>query len=148
MEDIGITNEFLDEVLRLTSSTYLGMNKLSPKLHNVKKFSTVYNREGHFVCIIATRGKLLYFDPLGLPPFSKDIQNFMQSDNRVIIINEVTVQHPLSFFCAFFVMCKILSEERPNVKLKPFSSQDLQKNDSISVSNIQRLLECLMFIHF
>ena len=148
MDKIGVTNDFLDELLTNASNTYIGMDKLSPKLHNQKNFSVVFNVDGHFVCLLAKKNILLYFDPLGLPPFSSKIRKFIKKDKRKTIISDKTIQHPLSFFCAFFVMCKIISEERPHVKLRKFNFKKLEKNDYICIENITRLLKYFKLLYF
>ena len=139
MDKIGIANKFLDRMLRRTSGLYSGMNNLAKKLHK-KQFATVYNRENHFVCIIGLKAKLIYYDPLGLPPFATDLIAFLQADTRKLHVNSVTVQHPLSFYCAFFVMQRILEEENKESLLIPFNYIHLEDNDSICIANILELV--------
>lgn len=139
MEQLGITNNFLNRTLQKTAKMYIGMNKLGRSLHN-KNFSAAYNRAHHFVCIIAESNKIIYFDPLGLPPHDASIIEFLNADPRPLHINGVTIQHPFSFYCAFFVLLRILSHENPFVTVEKFNYENLEYNDAICIRNILRLI--------
>ncbi len=56
---LGLSEAYVDTVLRQTSETYVGLNRASEELHN-QSFSTVFLRDGHFVCLIGHPKKLVF----------------------------------------------------------------------------------------
>ena len=142
MDAIGLTNDYVKTILERYSYNFIGMNKLAKKLHTKANFSTVHNVDGHFIAIIAHRGEIEYFDPIGLPPLSRKIRRFLATDRRNIYVNSKTIQHPMSVFCGFFVILKVLAVEKsPETKLISFNSKYLERNDNICVLNIIKLMK-------
>lgn len=133
---LGLTNSYVSGILKKHTDYFTGINKLSPRLHNESRFSTVTNIDGHFITIIGFPEKILFIDSFGLPPQDERILNFLDSDERPCFINEITYQHPLSVFCGYFTMYFILYTERQHHNLRDFEPVRVELNDQICIDNL------------
>ena len=140
MDTIGLTNDYLQNILEQISLHFVGVNNLTGKLHSLSRFSAVCNTHGHFICILGFSDRLLYIDPFGLAPMDGRITAFLEADLRPCYINRATYQHPLSVYCGFFCVYFILYAERMHKDLHAFDGFLLELNDQICMSNIHTLL--------
>ena len=136
MDEVGLTNDYVEAFLSRTSPSFYGINKLDKILHDTQRFSVVHNISGHFVGMIGLANRIIYFDPLGLNISNREMQDFLKADTRKKIENSTTYQHPLSAYCGFFVILRILCEDYNPTGLKHFNFSKLEKNDAICVQNI------------
>ena len=145
--DLGLRNDYLNQILFSTSRYFCGVNNLPKTLHTHPIFSTVINVDGHFVTLIGRPDKLMYVDSFGLPPSDREIVEFITEDVRPCLINSTTYQHPLSIYCGFFSIFFVLfSEIGRTITLQRFDLHNLEQNDEICITNLELLLEAAPFL--
>lgn len=124
MKKQSITRKYLNELKPLTNfeieaklkndKTFKGVymsNRLPPKMESgsyVFNLDRYENNGTHWTCAVndPNQESIVYFDSFGISP-NQDIENFLRSSGKSVIINTTPYQHILSracgYYCIYFI---------------------------------------------
>ena len=121
-------------------------NKL-PQVKQKQKWSFItnlskYGEAGtHWIAIGKFKKRIIYFDSFGLQP-SGLILRYLKNNFPRFFYSSLTIQHPFSLSCGFFVICFCIINEL-NISfddfIKKFSRTNLYNNDKVIVKWINKL---------
>ena len=151
MEEKGITNLYIDELMNKISSSYRGTFPCDTIPHffdeNVSLIINLsrHDEEGsHLISVYILKRKIIYFDPFGIKSNNTYINKYLLKYNKKIVYSKKTVQHILSSHCGFFVMSFILFVEKHKSLAKYlslFNTKHLKCNDFICVEIIKYYIQ-------
>ena len=151
MEEKGITNLYIDELMNKISSSYRGTFPCDTIPHffdeNVSLIINLSRHDekgSHLISIYIFKRKIIYFDPFGIKSNNTYINKYLSKYNKKIVYSKKSLQHILSSHCGFFVMSFILFYEKHKSLTKYlalFNTKHLKCNDFICVEIIKYYIQ-------
>lgn len=145
-EELGLTNMYIDQVLKKACSNYKGVfssNNLPKRVFDtgclVCNLSESSQIGSHFITIIIDKDKVSYLDSFGIRCENDEIRYFLRMQNKPIMFNNTMIQSLQSNFCGFF--CIMFCIYYGNKFIFPLVfSNNLNKNDEICMSYISKMV--------
>ena len=147
----GLTNRYIENVMSHVHTTFKGVYSANnipffsdSNVSLICNLSKSYEKGSHYVTIYILSHKILYFDPFGFGCIGEDICKYLHMYNKTIIQSKVTIQHPLSFHCAYFCIGFILAIDKKLSMLQyqnMFNHNNLLINDEIVCNFIIRMIQ-------
>lgn len=150
MVDDGLSNIYIDHVMKKVSKIFLGCyaaDNLPSKV--MQPYSLIVNLSessemgSHFVAIYQQNGKIFYADSFAIPCFVKNICNFIKKQNAICYENQTQIQAFKSNFCGFYAIAFCLWMELNENNLNKFGqlfSRNLYENDYICINLIKKCI--------
>ena len=161
MEDVGLTNIYLNKLLRdklavkkfvdVFSADTIPFKLLADKQHAEKiliaNTATLAEKGEHFICILVQQDELTIYDSLALnlQTASPEIYSACKkSGKKIAFALSRPVQAETSAFCGvyciYFVLMLCPEQFPKRQKVKKFNKANLAKNDDIVLENVTTLI--------
>ena len=147
MTDEGISNLYIDQLMKQISSSFRGTFSCNTiPYFNDQNFSIIVNlskdneKGSHLISLFFLKNKIIYFDPYGLKSNNTYINKYLSKYNKKIVYSKSQIQDILSNHCGFFCISFILFTENSHplkVFLSIFNNNNLLCNDYICIEMIK-----------